>query len=73
MQKINETYFGIQIQEDSYILESDIKKLPFYQFWKDSASGSTCLVLENDTGIYITDWELFCKYFIKSGKHRYQK
>ena len=65
------TYFGLEIYKDYYVLESDIKQLAFYEFWKDSSNGSTCLALNNDKGIYITDWSVFCKQFIKYGTHRY--
>jgi hypothetical protein len=66
------TYFGLLMCEDNekYILESDIKKLPFYTFWKESSSGTTCLLLDGDNGIYLHDWESFCKLFIETGKHR---
>ena len=67
----NKTYFGLVIYNDEYVLESDIKKLPFYEFWQKSNIGSTMIVLENDTGIYIHDWISFSKRFIKDGTHRY--
>ena len=69
----NKTYFGLTIHNDEYVLKSDIEKLPFYKFWQKSSIGSTMLVLENDTGIYIHDWVSFSKRFIKSGTHRYLK
>lgn len=60
--------FGLNIYDDNsdnikYVLESDIQKLPFYTSWQKSARGKTCLLLDNDSGIYIHDWENFCKKF----------
>ncbi|MDD3443435.1 MAG: hypothetical protein PHW89_09240 [Sulfurimonas denitrificans] len=64
------TYFGlsVHINNERYVLESDIKNLPFYTFWKESARGTTCLLLDGDNGIYLHDWENFCKLFIETGK-----
>ncbi len=59
-----QTSYGLNIHQGvgcNYVLESDIKKLPFYTTWKKSATGKTCLLLEGDYGIYIHDWENFCK------------
>jgi hypothetical protein len=66
------TYFGLEVYDDNekYVLESDIKKLPFYAFWKKSLRGKTCLILAEDSGIFLHDWESFCKLFIETGKHR---
>jgi len=65
------SYFGLSVYSDNgkYILESDIEKLPFYAFWKESSIGTTCLLLDGDNGIYLHDWENFCKLFIETGKH----
>ena len=70
------TYFGVPIIEENdwnYVLEEDLKKLPFYEFWEESAKGSACPIINNKVAINIIDWENFCKLFIKTGKHRYQK
>jgi hypothetical protein len=53
-----------------YVLESDIKKLPFYTTWQKSARGKTCLLLDGDCGIYIHDWENFCKKFSETNPVR---
>lgn len=76
MKKI--TYFGIKIY-GNVVLESDIKKLPFYLFWLESSIGSTCQVVKNekdeiiDTKIYLQDWKAFCELFIATGKNRFKK
>jgi len=60
--------FGLNIHDDGnckYVLESDIKKLPFYTSWKKSMRGKTFMVLDNDNGIYLHDWEKLCKAFIE--------
>ncbi len=69
---IEKTYFGLSVHvySERCVLESDIQKLPFYTFWKESAKGTTCLLLDGDNGIYLHDWENFCKLFIETGKHR---
>ena len=58
------TYFGlsVHVNDEKYVLESDIQKLALYIFWKESSRGKTCLLLDNDSGIYLHDWENFCKY-----------
>ena len=66
----NKTFFGLDIHRSGIKL-SDIEKLPFSQFFKDSHVGSTMAVIDNETYIYIHDWERFCKGFIQNGKHRY--
>lgn len=73
-----QTYFGVNIYRYSNmtgVIESEIKKLPFFQFWRDSSLGSTCILFENgndkDTFVYLQDWVNFCKMFIETGKHRY--
>ena len=67
------TYFGLKVHNNKYVLESDIKKLPFYDFWLESSVGSGVLILENnDVGIWIDDWKQFSELFIKDGKHRFQ-
>lgn len=70
------TFFGlnvIEIRGSNVVEVSDIKKLPFYEFWAESSSGSTMLV-GNDGRDYVSliDWEKFCELFIRTGKHRYQ-
>ena len=69
------TYFGLNVygDENYYILHSDIKQLPFFSFWKESTRGKTYLILDEDSGIYLHDWEHFCKLFIETGKHRLMK
>ena len=68
------TYFGLEIIKDRYIREDDIKKLPFYEFWEESATGSTMVVDEKDGNlVYLHDWESFCIHFIRTGKHRYSR
>ena len=60
--------YGLKIHEDDgckYVLESDIEKLPFYTAWQKSSRGKTCLLLDDDCGIYIHDWENFCKKYIE--------
>ena len=66
------TYFGLSVHVDDerYVLESDIAKLPFYSFWKESTRGTTCMMLDEDSGIFLHDWESFCRLFIETGKHK---
>ena len=69
----DKTYFGLEIQEGNLVKQSDIKKLPFYEFWLESAKGSTCAIIDGEEYIYLSDWESFASLFIKTGKHRFQK
>lgn len=58
------------------VREIDVKRLPFYDFWKENALGSTCFADEQNPGkslIYVHDWEAFCKLFIKTGKHKFNQ
>jgi len=66
------SYFGVDVLRNELIDEAQIKKLPFYDFWLESASGSAMLLENNKNYIYLSDWEYFCKLFIQTGKHRYQ-
>lgn len=65
--------FGLEIKDGNLIKESDIKNLPFYEFWLESAKGSTCAIIDGEEYIYLSDWESFANLFIKTGKHRFQK
>lgn len=65
------TYFGLKVYKEG-VKESDIKKLPFYEFWEESARGSTSLNKDDEIYIYLHDWVNFCKLFIKHGTHHYQ-
>lgn len=71
MEKQKTTFFGMPIVREVLIPLEEIKKLPFYDFWYESAVGSTTL-LEKDGSeyVYLHDWENFSRLFIKTGKHR---
>ena len=69
----NRTFFGLEIYQGNLVKENDIKKLPFYDFWYESAKGSTYVIIDDEEYIYLTDFESFSKLFIKTGKHRFQK
>ena len=66
------SYFGVTVHNGQYVDEEEIARLPFYDFWRESAKGSTCVVEDGKTYINLYDWEQFCTLFIKTGKHRYQ-
>jgi hypothetical protein len=71
---IKKTYFGLEIVNDRYVRENDIKKLPFYEFWKESAQGSTMVIDEKEGNlVYLHDWIAFSKEFINNGTHRFSK
>lgn len=66
------TYFGLPVVR-GMVRQSDIKTLPFWEFWQESAAGSTVLH-DSTTGeqlVYLHDWERFCRLFIVTGRHRY--
>ena len=69
----NRTYFGLEIHQGNLVKENDIKKLPFYDFWYESAKGSTYAIIDDEEYVYLSDFESFSKLFIKTGKHRFQK
>lgn len=49
----NKTYFGLEIFSNGYcsgVKESDIKKLPFYEFWLKKGLGSTQGVFVDENG-----------------------
>jgi hypothetical protein len=66
------TYFGLKVYDEKFVRDEDIKQLPFYNFWAESAQNSTCFMHDDQRLIYLHDWERFCKLFIKTGKHRFQ-
>lgn len=65
------TFFGLSVFEGGLVRESDIAELPFYDFWRESARGSTQPIFDDESYVYLHDWEAFCRLFIKTGKHRY--
>ena len=69
----NRTFFGLEIYQGNLVKENDIKKLPFYDFWYESAKGSTYAIIDDEEYIYLTDFESFSKLFIETGKNRFQK
>ena len=66
------------------VLESDIKKLDFYEYWRKVSRGSGMLPIMQDNGedgdlydescevidclIYLYDWEKFSRIYINTGK-----
>lgn len=69
----NRTFFGLEIYQGNLVKENDIKKLPFYEFWLESAYGSTYAIINDEEYIYLSDFENFSRLFIETGKHRFQK
>lgn len=72
--RIKTTYFGLPIVDERLVRVDDIKALPFFKFWEESATGST--MLQHDDGtvfVYLHDWERFAHLFIKTGKHRFMQ
>lgn len=65
----NKTFFGLDVFCYGVKL-NDIQKLPFYDFWNESAMGSTCAIID-EVYVYLHDWENFCYAFISKGTHRY--
>lgn len=65
------TYFGLPVVRSKYVRDEDIKALPFYAFWSQSARGIGC-VGDPETGemlIPLRDWEKFSRKFIETGGH----
>lgn len=69
---ITKTFFGLPVLENKLVRLSDIEALPFAEFWRESAVGSTTLHRDNshETYVYLHDWENFARLFIKTGRHR---
>lgn len=72
---IRKTFFGLPIVTNGgrkgYIRVSDIRSLPFFEFWEQGARGTTLLIGEDgEELIFLYDWEAFCNFFIETGKHR---
>ena len=68
-----QTYFGLDILRKKFVRESDIAKLPFYAFWRDSSRGSAVLhdSRTKETLVYLHDWKAFSLLFIETGRHRH--
>lgn len=67
------TFFGLAIVDGNKVRHSDIEKLPFFEFWLESAIGSG-MPIDGKTGetlVWLHDWENFCKLFITTGTHRF--
>ncbi|WP_312938419.1 hypothetical protein [Stutzerimonas nitrititolerans] len=68
------TYFGLPIVRDNLVRLDDIRRLPFFSFWEESARGSAMLIGDQDeVFVYLHDWENFAELFIKTGTHRYSE
>lgn len=67
------TFFGLEIIDDKYVREADIARLPFADFWRDSAIGSTMIGHPgtDEHFVYLHDWERFAEMFISTGRHQY--
>lgn len=68
-----QTYFGLDIVGEKFVQESDIAKLPFYDFWRDSSRGSAVLhdPQTEETLVYLHDWKAFSQLFIETRRHRH--
>ena len=66
------TYFGLPVIEGKYVRGLNIKKLPFYEFWRKASIGSTYMndPKSGEDLIYLDDWERFGRLFIETGRHR---
>ena len=83
----NKSYFNLSIYQFLGmfgVLESDIKKLDFYDYWCEVSRGSGMLPIMQDNGedgdlydescevidclIYLYDWEKFSRIFMNTGK-----
>jgi hypothetical protein len=65
------TYFGLLVHENGLIKLDDIKQLPFYAFWLESAAGSTMPVNADGNWVFRHDWEAFARLFVRTGRHRF--
>ena len=71
------TFFGlpIVIEGDDHrcVRVSDIRSLPFFEFWEQGARGTTQVIsADGEILVYVQDWEAFARLFIKTGRHRLQ-
>ncbi|MGK4361523.1 hypothetical protein ACSMFQ_18805 [Ectopseudomonas chengduensis] len=72
---VGKTYFGLPVYScngTKCVSRDDIKNLPFFDFWEESATGSTCPVDGGVVYVYLRDWIAFADIFIKTGRHRFQ-
>ncbi len=66
------TYFDLPVIDQRFVKLSDIEKLPFAAFWRESACGSAMRVNDaGDTLVYPHDWVACAQLFIKTGRHRW--
>ncbi|KIN66143.1 hypothetical protein Z946_622 [Sulfitobacter noctilucicola] len=66
------TYFGLPVISRRGVRPADIARLPFAQFWCDSAVRSS-QIQDTATGewlVNLRDWENFASMFIETGRHR---
>ncbi len=69
------TFFGLPVitegTKQGYVRLADIRSLPFFAFWEQSARGTTLTIGDNgESLVFLYDWEAFCHLFIETGKHR---
>lgn len=67
-----QTYFGLAIHRERYVRESEIRALPFFEFWRASSVGSAMVEEGGEVLVPLPDWEAFSQLFIRTGKHRFQ-
>lgn len=54
------------------VMERHIAELPFYSFWRDSSIGSAQSLIDGQAAVFLHDWNAFCRWFVRTGKHRGQ-
>lgn len=69
----DKTFFGLPIIDDNMVRVADIAKLPFFDFWRESARGSTQIIVDGEVHVHLHDWQSFCRHFIRTGQHRFQE
>lgn len=63
-----QTYFGLEIHHQHYVLPKDIEDLPFYSFWRAYAESKLAdPKIAEATLINRDDWAAFSTEFIRTG------
>ena len=66
------TYYDLEIYDNGMmtgVLQSDIEKLPFFDYWQKVSLGSTQgIYIDPESGeehglVYLHDWKKFCRLY----------
>lgn len=63
------TYFGLEVQSETFVCKDAIMRLPFSTFWRDCNHRRELISApKNPDLVYLDDWKSFATQFIDTGQ-----